>query len=42
MEDIILKACPFMKSTMIPTMFIAQSGDADDEEIETIDMFVDA
>jgi len=42
MEDIVLKACPFMKSTTIPAMFVALSTNVDDEEIETIEMFVDA
>jgi hypothetical protein len=42
MEDIILKAHSFMKSTTIPAMFIAPSTNVDDEEIETIEMFVDA
>jgi hypothetical protein len=42
MEDIILKACPFMKHSTICATFIMTPGIGDDEEIENIDMFVDA
>jgi hypothetical protein len=44
MEDIVLKACAFMKPATDSATFIApsRSGDADSEEIETLDMFVDA
>ena len=42
MEDIILKTCPFMKRSTILTTFVTTLSIEDDEDIEDIDMFIDA
>jgi hypothetical protein len=42
MDNIVLKACPFMKQSTTLAMFIMVPTTANNEEIKDIDMFIDA
>jgi hypothetical protein len=41
MEEIVLKACRYMKTNMFISTSIAVLGDFDDEEVDDIDVFID-
>ena len=41
MEEIVLKACQYMKTNTFISTSIAVLGDFDDEEVDDIDAFID-